>query len=437
VLAAAGYTLVNRPELADVVVLNTCMVRERAEQKVIGRVGELSGRKRGGRPLIGVGGCMAQGRAEAMADLCPGADFIFGTGNLDEIPALVARARTGTQILSVPQPGRNGTALPLVRSSKVQASVAISEGCNHACAYCIVPFVRGPLRSRRLADILAELRALVEGGYLEATLLGQNVDAYGQDLNDGTDFAALLREVSQLPLARVRFTSSHPAYISDQVLSAMAGGANICEHLHLAVQSGSDRVLAAMRRGYTRDSFVQLAERARAAVPGLNLTTDVIVGFPGETEEDFEATLSLIRELKFGSVFVAAYSPRPHTCAAALHDSVPPEEKRRRLSEVLALSRSIAEALHQSRLGAVVEVLVDGVLPERQLLHGKTRDHRTVLFQGDAAMIGTMLHVHITKATSGAMHGTLVKEPRAPDRHAGPGAGQDLLGGAPGAPSGR
>lgn len=405
VLAAAGYRLVERPEDADLVVLNTCMVRERAEQKVVGRVGQLSGQKRDGRPLIGVGGCMAQGRAEAMIDLCPGADFVFGTGNLADIPELAACARPGRPIVSVPAPGRNGTALPVVRSSRFQAYVPVSEGCSHACAYCVVPRVRGPLRSRPLPDVIAELRQLAEEGYLEATLLGQNVDAYGQDLNDGTDFAALLREVSQLPLARVRFTSSHPAYISDEVLSAMAEAGNICEHLHLAVQSGSDRVLRAMRRGYTREAFAQLAARARAAIPGLNITTDVIVGFPGEDEVDFEATLALIREIEFGSVFVAAYSPRPYTRAATLTDCVPPQEKGRRLSEVLTLSRSIAEALHQKRLGDVEEVLVEGLLPGDGLLHGKTRDHRTVLFPGDAAMIGAMTHVRITRAASGAMHG--------------------------------
>lgn len=404
VLRAAGYALVDSPEEADVVLLNTCMVRQKAEDKVVGRVGELQRLRRTAPRLIGIGGCMAQGRGEAILDLLPGADFAFGTARLADLPLLIARAQDRERFASLPRP--NGLErLPVVGRSSFQAYVTIAEGCSHACSYCIVPQVRGSLRSRPMAEVLAELRGLAQAGYKEATLLGQNVDAYGRDLGDGTDFAALLRAAAEIPLPRIRFTSSHPAYMTDEVIAVLAQGGNLCEHVHLAVQSGSDRVLGAMGRGYTRDGFLSLVCRLRGAIPEVNVTTDVIVGFPGESEEDFALTLSLIEEAAFGTVYVAAYSPRPGTPAAVLPDSVPPHVKARRLDGVLAASRQEALSLHRGRVGATVEVLAHEFLPAKGLLAGKTRDFRTVLFPGDPAMIGRFAMVTIEGATAGALYG--------------------------------
>jgi len=408
VLERAGYRIVSRPEDADVVVLNTCMVRQRAEDKVVGRVGELSRLRRRG-VLIGVGGCMAQGRKDELFRLCPGIDFAFGTGEISRLPELIERARKGERPAHFPAP-TSLEKLPVRRHSSFQAYVTVAEGCSNACAYCVVPFVRGPLRSRPLPEVLEELWGLAEAGYKEVTLLGQNVDAYGRDLRDGTDFARLLREVAKVPIPRVRFTSSHPAYMTDETIAAIAEGGNICPHVHLAVQSGSDRILRAMGRGYTRERFLKIVERLREAVPGVNITTDIIVGFPGETEEDFAATLSLIEEVKFGTVYVAAYSPRPYTRAARLPDSIPREEKSRRLAEVLSLTRRIAYELHRARIGGREEVLVEGYLPEKRLYHGKTKDFRTVLFPGEEALVGTFVEVLVEAASPGAMEGCVVKE---------------------------
>ncbi|MGQ9700664.1 MAG: tRNA (N6-isopentenyl adenosine(37)-C2)-methylthiotransferase MiaB [Candidatus Bipolaricaulaceae bacterium] len=409
VLAQAGYTLVDQPEEADVILLNTCMVRQKSEDKVVSRVAELSRLKRERPVLIGVGGCMPQGRGPEIFPLCPAADFVFGTTGLSTLPDLIRRALAGERPFFVPPP-QDLERLPILRKSRFQAYVTIAEGCSHTCAYCVIPHVRGPLRSRPLSEIVAEVGALAEEGYQEVTLLGQNVDAYGLDLKDGTNFAELLRSLGRIPIPRVRFTSSHPAYITEEVLAAMAEAENLCEHIHLAVQSGSDRILRAMRRGYTREKFLTLVERIRQAIPGVNITTDVIVGFPGETEEDFAATLSLIEEARFGTVYVAAYSPRPHTPAEPLGDPIPQEEKKRRLQEVLSLARKIALELHQERLGQSVEILVEKELSEKGLVMGKTRDFRTVLTPGGAELVGKLVEVKITAASPSALFGG-VKEP--------------------------
>lgn len=405
VLAREGYSFVDQPEDADVVVFNTCMVRGKAEEKVAGRLAQLAGVRRHGRPLLGVGGCMAQGRGTEVFKTCPAADFVFGTGNLAELPSLINRALAGERPVSLPNPGRNGEPLPMRRRSPTQAYVAVSDGCSHACAYCVVPFVRGPLRSRPLLDINEELLSLAQKGYKEVTLLGQNVDAYGVDRSGTSRFPELLRRAAQAGIPRVRFTSSHPAYISSAVLEVMADESAICEHLHLAVQSGSDAVLRAMGRGHTRAQLDETLRMARRHIPGINLTTDVIVGFPGETEADFEETMELLEEGKFGTVYAAVYSPRPHTRAAQQHDDVPRSVKRQRLEDVLCLARRTGLACHERYVGQSQEVLVEGYLPSKDLYYGKTRDFRTVLFPGKPAMMGAFVAVHVTEARSGGMRG--------------------------------
>jgi tRNA-2-methylthio-N6-dimethylallyladenosine synthase len=408
VLERAGYEIVSRPEEADVVILNTCMVRQRAEDKVAGRLGELQHLKKSCPLVIGVGGCMSQGRKKELLRY-PSVDFLFGSANASEIPELIERAMRGERPVSLPYPNRIER-LPVRRRSSFQAYLTIAEGCSNSCAYCIVPFVRGPLRSRPMKEVLAELRELAELGYKEVTLLGQNVDAYGLDLHDGTNFATLLREVAKIPISRIRFTSSHPAYMTNETIAAIAEGENICEHVHLAVQSGSNRVLRAMRRGYTRERFLRIVEKLRTAIPGVNITTDIIVGFPGETDEDFQGTLSLIREAEFGTVYVAMYSPRPYTAAAELPDDVPPPEKKRRLEAVLEETRRIAQKINERKLEEVEEVLVEGFLESKGLYYGKTRDMRTVLFPGEEGMVGKLVWVKFERATPGALYGEAVKE---------------------------
>lgn len=409
VLAAAGYTIVEKPEDADVIILNTCMVRQKSEDKVVSRLNELARLKRKRPVLIGVGGCMPQGRGSEILTLCPAADFAFGTTGLRYLPELISQAQEGERPVFLPEP-RELERLPVLRKSRFQAYVTIAEGCSHSCAYCVIPKVRGPLRSRPLWEIVAEVRELADSGYLEVTLLGQNVDAYGLDLRDGTNFARLLREIGKIPIPRVRFTSSHPAYMTEEVIAAIAEEGNICEHVHLAVQSGSDKILRAMRRGYTREGFLTLVEKIRKAIPEVNITTDVIVGFPGEEEEDFLATLSLIEEARFGTVYVAAYSPRPDTPAAPLGDPISPAEKSRRLQEVLALTRKIAMELHKERLGRTVEILVEEYIPKKGMVMGKTRDFRTVLAPGGPELVGKLVEVEVTGATPAALLGG-VKEP--------------------------
>ncbi len=409
VLERAGYEIVPRPEEADVVVLNTCMVRQRAEEKVIGRLGELWHLKKRKPLIVGIGGCMAQGRAEGLFAY-PAVDFVFGSANASEIPQLIERAMRGERPASLPYPDRIER-LPIRRRSNFQAYVTIAEGCSNFCSYCIVPYVRGPLRSRPLGEVLEELRELADRGYKEVTLLGQNVDAYGLDLRDGTSFARLLREVARIPIPRIRFTSSHPAYMTEETIAAIAEGGNICEHVHLAVQSGSDRILRSMGRGYTRERFLRIVERLREAIPGVNITTDIIVGYPGETEEDFRETLSLIREARFGTVYAAMYSPRPYTRAAKLPDDVPPTEKKRRLEEVLREARRIAMEINQEKVGEVEEVLVEGFMSSKGLFFGKTRDMRTVLLPGDEGLVGEFVWVKLERATPGAIYGTPVREP--------------------------
>jgi len=404
VLAEAGYTIVDRPEEADVIILNTCMVRQKSEDKVVSRVAELARLKKSRPVLIGVGGCMPQGRSAEIFSLCPAADFAFGTTGLRFLPEIIEQAKRGERVAFLPEP-KELERLPVLRKSAFQAYVTIAEGCSHSCAYCVIPRVRGPLRSRPMAEILEEVWELAASGYLEVTLLGQNVDAYGLDLRDGTNFAKLLRALGKIPIPRVRFTSSHPAYMTEEVIAAIAEEPNVCEHVHLAVQSGSNRILRAMRRGYTREQFLALVERIRRAIPEVNITTDVIVGFPGEEEEDFAATLSLIEEARFGTVYVAAYSPRPNTPAEPLGDPIPQKEKARRLQEVLDLARKIAMELHRERIGKTVEILAEEYIPEKGMVMGKTRDFRTVLAPGGPELVGKLVEVEVTGATPAALLG--------------------------------
>jgi tRNA-2-methylthio-N6-dimethylallyladenosine synthase len=395
------------PEEADVVVFNTCTIREKPDTKLAAYLGEAGARKRE-RPdtVIAVGGCYAEAQRERIFSLYPQVDVAFGPGTISHLGEWVGaggfgveRGRWGTG-----EERRFAATLPMHRERRFQAWVQISMGCNSVCSYCIVPAVRGREVSRRPGEILAEIEGLAQAGVREVTLLGQNVNSYGRDL--GTDFAQLLRAVDAVDgIERVRFTSPHPKDFRRPVIEAMAECAAVCEHAHLPLQSGSTPVLKAMRRTYSRERYLRLVDELRAAIPDLALTTDLIVGFPGETEEDFRETLSAVEEVGFDGAFTFVYSPRAGTEAAAREDQIPDEVKRDRIERLVEVVQHVAAERNAARVGGVEEVLVEGASrTDASLLRGRTRRNTTVNFTGDAEP-GELVEVRIERATSTTLSG--------------------------------
>jgi tRNA-2-methylthio-N6-dimethylallyladenosine synthase len=395
---------------ADVVVFNTCTIREKPDQRLAAHLGAAAARKRE-RPelVIAVGGCYAEAQRERIFELYPAVDVAFGPGSIAHLGEWlgaggegVARGRFGTDERAF------AAELPMHRERRFQAWVQVSMGCNSVCAYCIVPSVRGREVSRRPGEILAEVTRLAEEGVREVTLLGQNVNSWGRDLlpDVRTDFGELLRACDAVDgIERIRFTSPHPKDFREPVVRAVAECAAVCEHVHLPLQSGSSRILKAMRRTYTRERYVALAERLRAAVPDLALGTDIIVGFPGETEDDFRQTLEVVEEVGYESAFTFVYSPRAGTEAAAMPDQVPHGEKIERLERLVEVTQRVARERHAARVGRVEQVLVEG--PSRtdaSLLRGRTRRNTTVNFVGSAAP-GELVEVLISSATSTTLRG--------------------------------
>jgi tRNA-2-methylthio-N6-dimethylallyladenosine synthase len=395
---------------ADVVVFNTCTIREKPDTKFAAYMGEAAARKRE-RPdmVIAVGGCYAEAQRERLFNLYPDVDVAFGPGTIPHLAEWlgaggfgVARGAWGTA-----EERTFAAGLPLHQERRFQAWVQISMGCNSVCSYCIVPAVRGREVSRRPGEILAEVEHLAEHGVKEVTLLGQNVNSYGRDLQ--TSFAELLRAVDAIDgIERIRFTSPHPKDFRRDVIEAMAECAAVCEHAHLPLQSGSTRILKAMRRTYSRERYVRLATEMRAAIPDLALGTDIIVGFPGETEDDFRETLEVVAEVGFDSAFTFVYSPRQGTDAASMPEQVPDEVKRDRIERLVELVQRGAARRNADRIGRVEQVLVEG--PSRTddaVLRGRTRRNTTVNFTGDAAP-GDLVHVAIERATSTTLAGAAV-----------------------------
>jgi len=410
-LERAGYVPTDDLSAADLVIFNTCAVRQKAEEKVYGRIGAVMELKQQRPVIFGFGGCIAQVRGEALMRRFPAIDFLFGTSDLGALPRIIAEASSGRRPVHLPRP--TGTEeLPAHRMNPVRAMVTITEGCSNGCSYCIVPRARGPLRSRPPELVLGEVEEALSAGYKEILLLGQNVDSYGRDRPEYGDFATLLEKVARLGPARIRFTSSHPRDMTERVLATVARHKNICNHIHLACQSGSDRILRAMNRGYTASDFLSIVQRARELIPEINITTDLIVGYPGETDADFQATLRLIEEARFGTIFVAKYSPRPGTRSARQPDDVPETVKDARLQEVLSRARRIALSLNRSFIGRNVEVLVEGQNRDGAF-YGRTDDHRTVILQGRKAQIGEFVLAAITGASASGLFG----EPLVPAGH--------------------
>ena len=385
-LDEAGYQAAGDGETPDVVVFNTCAVRENAADRLYGNLGHLLPQKKKGMQ-IAVGGCLAQMERTRITERAPWVDVVYGTHNMGSLPALLERARVRHEAQSefAETLETFPSLLPARRDSVYSAWVAISVGCNNTCTFCIVPSLRGKEKDRRPGDILGEIRALVADGVLEVTLLGQNVNSYGAEFGDRNAFGKLLRGCGEIKdLERVRFTSPHPRDFTDDVIDAMAETPNVMPSLHMPLQSGSDRILKAMRRAYRRDRYLAILDRVRASIPDAAITTDIIVGFPGETEQDFTDTLDLVRQARFAGAFTFRYSIRPGTPAASMDAQVPAEIVQERYERLTALVEQTTYGENQKLAGAVVEVLVaEGEGRKDAATHrmsGRARDNRLVHF---------------------------------------------------------
>jgi len=397
VLARDGYVRTDDPADADVMLVNTCAVRDHAEQRVLGRMGELKRHKRPG-DVLGVVGCMAQRLGPTLLQRVPHVDLVIGPDGYRDLPELIARARGGERAAEVEfKSWEHYEDVPPVRGDRFSAFVTVQRGCDYRCTFCIVPMTRGPERSRKLADVVSEVIGLAESGTTEVTLLGQTVNSY----HDGEhDFADLLRAVGGVRgIRRLRFTSPYPTDFTPRVLDAMAATPAVCEHVHLPVQSGSSRVLKRMLRRYDRARFLEVVAALRQAVPAMALSTDIIVGFPGETEDEFQETLSLVAEVGFDDAFTFKYSVREGTPAVRLKDHVAEEVQAERLERLIALVRSGAKRKNIGLVGTTHEVLVEGRAKRGSLLQARTRTNKIALVEGPDDWIGTYRRVRFTGTT--------------------------------------
>ena len=407
-LAEHGYRPVDAPEGADVILVNTCAIRDHAEQRVLGRIGEL---KRHMKPdtVLGVTGCMAQRLGPRLLDRARHVDLVIGPDGYRALPSLIEGARQGTRAAKVEfDLEEHYEDFQARRFDEARAWIPVQRGCDYKCTYCIVPLTRGPERSRALADVVREAEEVVAQGITEVTLLGQTVNSY----NDGRHgFADLVRAVGAVPgLRRLRYTSPHPSDFSERVIEALATTPTVCEHVHLPSQSGSDRTLKRMLRRYTRHEYERCVERLRAAIPGLALTTDIIVGFPGETEVDFEETLDLVRDVGFDDAYTFKFSPREGTPAMRLPASwtVPDDVVSDRLTRLIDVVRRGVSSRNLALLGTTHEVLVERIARRGTLMMARTRHHRTVLVPGEDSLIGRYLDVRLTGTTGSTFTGAVV-----------------------------
>ena len=412
-LAQCGYAIGSQAEGADVVIMNTCAIREHAEQRVFGNLGALTHTKRRhpGQKIF-LCGCMAgeEKVSKRVKESYPHVDGVFSTHHLWQFPEILYNVLTkpGRVFYVQEEPGSIAEGIPQVRDSGLKAWVSIMYGCNNFCTYCIVPYVRGRERSRRPECILEECRGLIENGAKEITLLGQNVNSYGKDLGQGVDFADLLAQIAQLPGEfLVRFMTSHPRDASPKLFDTMARYPKIAKQLHLPFQSGSSRVLKAMNRHYDRETYLEKVNYAKSVMPELVLTSDVIVGFPGETEEEFEQTVSLIQQVHYDSLFTFIFSPRTGTPAASMDDPTPKAEKNRRFDRLCAVQNAISEQTHRGYIGKVMRCLVDG--RDGDNLTARTEGGRLVRFPGDDSLIGSFRQLEITGATTWSLVGVLAE----------------------------
>lgn len=416
ILELMGYTPTENETDADLILFNTCAIRENAEDKVYGELGRLKALKKE-RPglLLGMAGCMAQeeGVVARILQSYPHVDLVFGTHNIHRLPILIHEAIMSKEMVVEVwnTEGEIVEHLPKARQGGIKAWVNIAYGCDEFCTYCIVPYTRGGERSRLPEEILDELKTLARQGYKEVTLLGQNVNAYGKDFKTRSyTFADLLKDVHALPIPWVRFTTSHPRDFDSHTVDALALGGNLLEHIHLPVQSGSDRILKAMNRKYTRERYLDLVAEMRSKIKDVSFTTDIIVGFPGETEDDFEQTLSLVEMVRYDGAFTFIYSPREGTPAAKMDDPTPLSVKKARLSKLNDLLSRITFERQQLLVGRTVEVLVEGVSKKDEtVLTGRTRSNKIVHFYGSATHIGQFAEVRIEEAKTWTLYGKLIQ----------------------------
>lgn len=441
-LTAQGYQIAGAPEQADVILFNTCSVRQHAEERAIGKMGELAFELKGQRPelILGMIGCMAKLQQEQLFKRVPKLDLVAGPAELYDLPYLLAEIQERRQSMDHGPSTMDKKTLAVGRQFRpldqrppgdyrtpgVCAFVTIMEGCDKACTYCIVPKTRGQEISRPAAEILEEIRRLGEAGYQEVTLLGQNVNSYGKRFPDGSgfkgplgrlrmleaspdqllDFPKLLRMIdAQGSVPRIRFTTSHPFDATDRLFEALRDCRSICEWLHLPVQSGSNRILRAMRRGYTAEAYLKKIEALRRLVPGISLSTDIIVGFPGETDEDVAATERLMREVRYDSAYVFKYSPRPGTDAAAREDDVPQEVKEERNQRLLAIQTGVEQHLTAGWIGRCAEILVESPGKFARQWFGRTRGHHGVIVESADDLLGKLVHVRMTRGTGHTLFG--------------------------------
>lgn len=416
-LADMGYGFCDQAEQADLVLFNTCAIRENAEDRIFGNVGALKRWKaQSPKHKLLLCGCMMQQPhiVEKLKQSYPYVDLIFGTHVIHQLPELLLSVlQQHKRVFYTPEShGVIAEGLPIRRDGTLKAWVPIMYGCNNFCTYCIVPYVKGRERSRQPEAILAEVRQLVEQGYKEITLLGQNVNSYGKTLEHPISFAQLLTQIDAIPGDfRIRFMTSHPKDATRELFDVMAKSQKICHHLHLPVQCGSDRILQAMNRRYTVEQYLGLIDYARSVMPDISFTTDIIVGFPGETLEDFQGTMELLKKVRYDSLFSFIYSKRVGTKAASMPDDTPHSVKSDRLQQLLALQRTIGEEVLQEYVGKTLRILVDGAGKFGEgYLTGRTDQYLIVDFPGDSALIGQFVKVKITKALNWALLGELVSE---------------------------
>ena len=413
-LEQMGYQPTEDDQLADIILFNTCAIRENAEDKVFGALGSLKHLKLEKPGLIlGVAGCMPQEESVVNRILksYQHVDLIFGTHNIHRLPFLLKEALFNKEmVIEVwSKEGDVVEQMPVVRESGLKAWVNIMYGCDKFCTYCIVPYTRGKERSRRPEDIIAEVRELARLGYKEVTLLGQNVNAYGKDLDITYSFGHLLDDLRKIDIPRVRFMTSHPRDFDDYLIDVLANKGNLVEHIHLPFQSGNTEILKKMARKYSRESYLELVQKIKTAVPDVVLTTDIIVGFPGETEEQFQDTLSLVEEVGFDSSYTFIYSPREGTPAADMEDNVTEEVKKARLQRLMELQNRLSLEKNQQLKDQVIEVLVEGESKNNpEVLSGRTRTNKLINFVGDKSLIGQFVHVKVTGPQTWSLKGELV-----------------------------
>ncbi len=417
ILEQMGYSSTDDEMSADVVLFNTCAIRENAEDKVFGELGHMKSIKKNNPNLIlGVCGCMSQEESVVNKILksYPQVDLIFGTHNIHRLPVLLRDAMFSKEMV-IEVWSKEGDIIenmPKVREGNIKAWVNIMYGCDKFCTYCIVPYTRGKERSRRPEDVIAEVRELARQGYKEIMLLGQNVNAYGKDFEDiEYGFGDLLDEIRKIDIPRIRFTTSHPRDFDDHLIEVLAKGGNLVEQIHLPVQSGSTEVLKKMARKYSREHYLELVRKIKAAIPNVALSTDIIVGFPGETEEQFQETLSLVEEVGYDFAYTFMYSPREGTPAAEMADSVPEEVKKDRLHRLMEVQNKISKEKNLALQDQVVEVLIEGESKNNpDVLAGRTRTGKLVHLTGDKSLIGTIVNVKITEAKTWTLWGDIVNK---------------------------